>query len=369
MKLWTGILCVLCVSTFTNCEAAIGTITEQVNTPPSIQRSKTTLQGAKGTGVEMQDEIKTAKGKAGITFADDTKVQVNENSRLVIDEFIYDPKAKAGKLALNMASGTVRYASGAIAHNNPNRVAINTPTATIAVRGTDFTATVDELGASTIILLPSCKSGWLDIERDCKTGAIEVITDVGKVLLDKPFQATKVETRGMPPLKPVVVNLNEDSINNMLIVAPPKQLSEDKDSNKSRLMAKGALDVDYLKETGLVNAFDKQEPQFKDKLSQNLLDQNFLANILDIVDAQLAAQQDLLNNTKRGLLPDYVATTGVVAEVDDLNVTLWRNDGSNVASVTVPKTQNSTIILQQGPVEIMNRVNVGNNTTITIRQN
>ena len=103
----------------------------------------------------MEDAVKTSQGKVGITFADDTKVQVNENSRLVIDEFVYDPKAKTGKLALNMASGTVRYASGAIAHNNPNRVAINTPTATIAVRGTDFTATVDELGASTVILLPS----------------------------------------------------------------------------------------------------------------------------------------------------------------------------------------------------------------------
>ena len=81
--------------------------------------------------MEMEDAVKTAQGKVGITFADDTKVQVNENSKLVIDDFVYDPKKPAaGKLALNMASGTVRYASGAIAHANPNKVAINTPTAT-----------------------------------------------------------------------------------------------------------------------------------------------------------------------------------------------------------------------------------------------
>ena len=84
----------------------------------------------------MADEVKTLRGKAGITFSDNTQVQVNENSRLVIDDFVYDPRNKdAGKLALNMASGTVRYASGAIAKNNPSKVAINTPTATIAVRG------------------------------------------------------------------------------------------------------------------------------------------------------------------------------------------------------------------------------------------
>jgi len=120
--------------------AAVGNITDQVNTPPSILRKSSTLTGAKGTGVEMADAIKTTQGKVGITFADDTKVQVNENSKLVIDEFVYDPNnKKGGKLAVNVALGTVRYASGQIAHNNPQSVAVNTPSATIGVRGTDFT--------------------------------------------------------------------------------------------------------------------------------------------------------------------------------------------------------------------------------------
>ena len=71
----------------------------------------------------MDDAVKTTQGKVGITFADNTQVQINENSRLVIDDFVYDPKKpSAGKLALNMAAGTVRYASGAIAKDNPGRV-------------------------------------------------------------------------------------------------------------------------------------------------------------------------------------------------------------------------------------------------------
>jgi hypothetical protein len=248
-------------------------------------------------------------------------------------------------------------------------VSINTPSATIAVRGTDFTATVDELGRSTIILLPSCPAGWQDVERDCKTGAIEVITDVGKVLLDRPFQATKVETRGMMPLKPVTLTLSEDSINNLLIVAPPKQIKDASENDRKLIVRASALDVDFLKETGLVNEFDKQTPVYQDKLSRNLLDQNFLANILDIIDAQLAAQQNLLNNQKGGLLPDYVATSGVVANVDDLSVELCRNDGSNNQCVSVPKNQNTTIYQIQGSVEIKNRVNIGGTTTITLKQN
>ena len=352
-----AILLGICTTSY----AAIGTITQQENTPPSIQRSKTTITGAKGTGVEMQDEVKTTRGKAGITFADNTQVQVNENSRLVIDDFVYDPKRDTGKLALNMASGTVRYASGAIAHKDPSRVAINTPTATIAVRGTDFTATVDELGASTIILLPSCPYGWRDIERDCKTGAIDVINDAGVVSLNRPFQATKVETRSVMPTKPTVVNLTIDAINNMLIIAPPRELKQD--ATTTRVSMKGALDVDFLKETGLTNALDAQQKDlYQDKLSTNLLDQN-------IINAQLAAQLNLLNSQKSGLLPDYVATTGIIAEVDDNSVTLSRNDGSNTQSVTVPKNQNSTIYMTQGVLEFKNRVNSGGTTTITLKQN
>ena len=359
-----AILLGICTTSY----AAIGTITQQENAPPSIQRSKTTITGAKGTAVEMADEVKTTRGKAGITFADNTQVQVNENSRLVIDDFVYDPKRDTGKLALNMASGTVRYASGAIAHKDPSRVAINTPTATIAVRGTDFTATVDELGASTIILLPSCPYGWRDIERDCKTGAIDVINDAGVVSLNRPFQATKVETRGTFPTKPIIVNLTIDAINNMLIVAPPRELKQDVTTTKIQM--KGALDVDFLKETGLTNALDAQQKDlYQDKLSTNLLDQNFLANILDIINAQLAAQLNLLNSQKSGLLPDYVATTGIIAEVDDTSVTLSRNDGSNTQSVTVPKNQNSTIYMTQGVLEFKNRVNSGGTTTITLKQN
>ena len=363
------ILLGLLLSIYTNCDAVIGTITQQENTPPSIQRSKTTLTGTKGTGVEMQDEVRTLRGKAGITFADNTQVQVNENSKLIIDDFVYDPKNKdTGKLALNMASGTVRYASGAIAKNNPSKVAINTPTATIAVRGTDFTATVDELGASTIILLPSCPFGWRDIERDCKTGIIDVTNDAGIVTLNRPFQATKVDTRGTLPTKPAIVNLSIDAINNMLIVAPPKEIKGDVTTTKVSM--KGALDVDFLKETGLTNALDAQQKDlYQDKLSTNLLNQDFLANILDIINAQLAAQLNLLNTQKGGLLPDYIATTGIIAEVDDNTVTLSRNDGSNMQSVMVPKNQNSTIYMTQGVLEFKNRVNTGGTTTIVLKQN
>jgi hypothetical protein len=351
--------------------AGIGTITEQVNKPPSIERSKTSITGAKGTGIEMNDAVRTTQGKVGITFEDDTKVQISDNSKLVIDDFVYDPKAKSGgKLAVKVALGTVRYASGQIAKTNPQNVSVNTPSATIGVRGTDFTATVDEIGASTIILLPSCPFGWIDIARDCKTGEISVTSDVATVILNKPFQATKVENRGVSPLKPVILNLSEDSINNMLIVSPPKQLKQDTNEDRKKTLQAGALDVDFLKETGLVNAFEGQEKElFQDKLSRNLLDQNFLENILDVINRQLAAQLNMLNNINNNkLLPDWNATTGITVELDEPKLTLCRDDGSNVQCVTTRSYQNSTIYQTQGSMEFKNRVNSGGNTIITLIQ-
>ena len=300
-------------------------------------------------------------------------MQINENSKLVIDSFVFDPNAKksAGKLAMNVALGTVRYTSGKVAHNNPDSVKINSPTATIAVRGTDFTLTVDELGRSTIILLPACPKGWIDMERDCATGKIEVITDEGRVIMNQPFQATRVDSKESKPFKPVILNLSEDQINNLLILSPPKELREsEEDKQKRRLEMRGALDVDFLAENKLVDVLDQQQKEvYQDKLSRNFLDQDFLANVLDVINAQLAAQLDLLGKTKTGLLPDYVPTSGVVVEVDDLQVTLCREGGGDTQCISVPKNQNTTITQTQGPIEIKNRVNAGGNTYINVIQN
>jgi hypothetical protein len=67
-------------------------------------------------------------------------------------------------------------------------------------------------------------------------------------------------------------------------------------------------------------------------------------------------------------LPDYVALTGIIVSIDEPKLTLSRDDGSNVMSVTVPTNQNSTIYMTQGAMDIKNRVNSGAGTTITLIQ-
>lgn len=348
--------------------ASIGAVTELVNSPPSIQRQNSTLTGNKGTGVEMNDAIKTARGKVGITFEDDTKVQVNENSKLVIDDFVYDPKSKSGKLGAKIALGTVRYASGQIAKNSPQNVALKTPTATISVRGTDFTASVDELGQSTVILLPSCPDGKParnkeEVAMNCTVGSIIVESDAGQVILNQAFQATRVTSTNAAPAKPVILNLSEDAISNVLITTPKEIVKEEKEAKSA---SANLLDVDFLKEQGLANSLDTEKDQLlSDKLDYAFLDTGFLNGLFEMVGNRL--NEKMLEEVDP-VLPDYKKGSGIVAYKDYLVVSLCRDDGSNQQCVTTPLTQNSTVYQVQGTFEFKNRINSGSGTVITLIQ-
>lgn len=236
--------------TSNNINAGIGSITEQKGNA-SITREKSVIEAKKDSSIDSMDTIETGKGEVGISFEDDTQVKVTDNSKLVIDDFVYDPNNKSvGKLALKCAIGTVRYASGNIAHANSKNVAINTPTATIAVRGTAFTMTVDEIGQSMIILLPNL---------DGSVGEIEVRTAVGSVVLNQAFQATVTTSNEIKPMKPVLLLINESAINNMMIVKPPKEITQKliEDNKSGSALDFNGLDKDALSVKVFIDPYAK----------------------------------------------------------------------------------------------------------------
>jgi hypothetical protein len=207
--------------------ADIGSVFELSGTA-IIKRGKEIVIITKETIVKTNDKIETKNGVVNIKFKDNTTVKITENSALIIDDFVYDPKnAAGGKLSLKAAAGTVRYVSGNIAHNNPNSVKINTPTASIAVRGTDFVMAVDETGKSMVMLMPTCEleQGVNLKGLTCGSGKIDVDSGSTIIRLDKPYQATVVETASTPPSPPVVVNLSNTPIGNNLIIRPPSTMS------------------------------------------------------------------------------------------------------------------------------------------------
>ena len=214
--------------------AEIGKIKTVEGPAISIKRNKDVLEGKTDSDIESMDTVETKNSTVNISFKDDTKVVIKENSKLLIDDFVFNPNQSGGKLGLKVGFGTVRYASGQIAHANPQAVDIQTPTATIAVRGTDFNMTVDEIGRSLVVLVPSC-----DQVGRCVTGKIEVMSLSGVVVLDQPYTATYVAQSSAAPIQPVKIsNITDKQINNLLIVAVPKEvrmaLTERSDSQKVR---------------------------------------------------------------------------------------------------------------------------------------
>lgn len=223
--------------------ASIGDVRQQ-NGEGTVQRKAgETVTSTTGLGIESLDTVRTKIGRISIQFVDDTRVDITENSKLVIDEFVYDPNTKTGAVSLKAGFGTVRYASGQIAKNSKQNVKISTPTAVVGVRGTDFSMTVDETGSSTIILLPSCTI--IANERVCVTGEISVESDVGTVIMNQAFQTTVVETAQSKPLKPLVLDLDESFINNLLIITPPEKLEEEMNRDAIQSLA-NILDLDFL---------------------------------------------------------------------------------------------------------------------------
>jgi hypothetical protein len=268
----------------TNAFASIGSV-NQLKGEGQIDRN----EGDKGISLEEDldvfsyDTVKTGNGRVGIEFIDDTKVELTEHSKLIIDDFVYDPNTKTGKLGLKATLGSVRYASGQIAKNSSLNVKISTPTATIAVRGTDFAMVIDELGGSTILLLPSCDTAGM-----CYVGEIEVSSDAGFVILNEAFQATRVETSEYKPFKPVKVDIDESMISNLLILSPPKEISEI-DARADREAIGDLLDLDFL-EIDVLNEdlLSTQEEDNFDELDVDYLQQDFLADVLDQINAVLA---------------------------------------------------------------------------------
>ena len=220
----------------------IGEIVEQKGYA-GLQRdgSETILSASELPDVLMYDTAQTVNGRMKIQFKGTEELDLTEHTKVWIDEVYYDPDPSKSKMAIRMAQGTARFASGFGGKIKKANINITTPTAQITVNGTDFTTSIDEIGRSLVILLPD---KW-----GAPSGSILVSNAGGEVLLDEAYQATMVSTYDSSPTKPVVVNgITPSLIDNLFIVSPPdevnEQVAEEQRSNEND--SNNVLDVDFL---------------------------------------------------------------------------------------------------------------------------
>lgn len=344
--------------------AKVGDVIEQKGRTNVERGSDTFKEIEKEFDVESMDTVRTKDGRTSIQFIDETRVDVTEHSKLVIDDFVYDPNTKTGSLSLKASFGTIRYASGQIAKNSRQNVKIKTPTATVGVRGTDFSMTVDELGSSTIVLLPSCNTNYV-----CVVGEISVASEVGMVIMNQAFQATVVPSPYATPMKPVVLDLDERSILNLLIRRTPVEIDDQLEKIRIEKLADflgiDFLDFDYFQEELTID--DRQI--WHTGLEIDFLANSFLVDILDVLNRQLALQMRNEFNKKDGIQLGKDPDTGIEIYDEETNWLFRRDSGSHIFEMTLNKNNTYNINLKQDALEFYDiRIGESGRNEVTIIQ-
>jgi len=314
----------------TQVQANIGSVTDFTGSA-AIERDEgfEVYDVEKDLGVEMMDVVATAMGKVRIEFLDETLVDVTEHSRLIIDDFVYDPASGEGSLGLKASLGTIRYASGKIAKNSRQNVVITTPSAVIGVNGTDFAMIVNEIGGSMITLLPSCDSSGL-----CVVGEISVTTDMGYVIMTQAFETTYADSAGVRPSKPVILDLDEEMMTNLLIIREVKEVDPDGAlaAEEAKKKLSDILGVDFLSTDALLaDVLDEdKEERWRTALDDNrFFFGDLLGDILEQLNLALAKQlQADFDKSRRASQQGegYDEITGTRLSIEDGKWTLSRRD-------------------------------------------
>jgi len=347
---------VLTVSSNMYAAAQIGGVFEQSGKPGNITRtSGEQLLAELNAGVQSLDNVETENGRLKIKFIDDTQVSLTEHTIIEINEYVYDPNPSNSKMALNFAQGTARFATGRLGLVPKENIQIQTPTASIGIRGTDFTTTVDELGRSLVILLPDANcDDKVKLEEGCRpSGSISVTNDGGTVLLEEAYQAVMVSTFETAPTNPVtLVNLDINQIDNMFIVSEPKEITEAKNKQVEELKGDGGLldfnglDIDFLEYEDLDSQTEK-ELEFTE-LDINFLEVDFLTDLLDIIE-----EADALAVREEQTGPDRLV---------DRNFGLQQDNQFNI----IPDVADSVLMLRESNNYVSLKIAKGSEARINI---
>lgn len=136
----------------------------------------------------FRDQVTTGPGaRLQATFRDGTQLTLGEDAALEINEFVYDPDRSAGRMALQVVQGAFIFVGGQVEAQRGASVEIETPVATLGVRGTTVWGGAIDDGFGVLVL----------------DGRVDVTTPAGAVTLSE-GQGTMIYGAGQAPAAPVI---------------------------------------------------------------------------------------------------------------------------------------------------------------------
>ena len=124
-------------------EEIIGSI-KNVKGQASVVRGDSSSPASPGLKLFTRDRLTTGPGSSlGIILRDDTVISLGPNSDFAVKEFAFKPEEGNLSLVTRLLKGTAAYLSGSISKLKPGAAKLETPVATIGIRGTRFLAKVE----------------------------------------------------------------------------------------------------------------------------------------------------------------------------------------------------------------------------------
>lgn len=187
-------------------EGAVGKVVSAQGDVWVVRRAGDRFEATGSLPVFEGDVVETAAGgSVGLIFADESTFSLGDASRMVVEKVSFDPESGDGQITHNVVQGVFSFISGEIARSNPDAMVIQTPVASIGVRGTAGSIKVELNGKTT---------GALIEEVDPATGKpyvgeMSFTNDAGTRVINKPFQATSIATVNTPPSQPFTLSAQE----------------------------------------------------------------------------------------------------------------------------------------------------------------
>ena len=179
----------------------IGTVDTTNGSVVATRIDGTKVELEPGSAVYQGDVIETAGGGSiGVTLADQTTFSMAENGEMVLDEMVYDPATQEGAISISAVEGVFTFVSGQIAKTDPDAMTLDTPVATIGIRGTQVGLDVGE-GQDTSVLLME--------EADGFVGEVVVSNAAGVQILNTAFQGTQISSATTAPVESFTVDKSQ----------------------------------------------------------------------------------------------------------------------------------------------------------------
>lgn len=185
---------------------AVGEVTLTVGKAMIVGADGTATAVRRGASVHAGDRVETAEGgHVHIRFVDGALVSVRPTSRLVVEDYQYNPvQIEQSLVRFRLDRGVARAISGAAAEGARERFRLNTPLVAIGVRGTDFVVRAGEgqtqayVNQGAIVMAP--------FGEGCQPQAIDPCGSVTAKLLTAGMGDMLLEFRdnfAQPQIKPI----------------------------------------------------------------------------------------------------------------------------------------------------------------------